>query len=121
MSLLWPPRQHDDSEYPLYPPSWTEQALCAEVDPEIFFPEKGGSTRDPKRICRPCDVRAECLEFALDSGEKFGVWGGFSERERRAMKPQAAPNQPQKVAALCIPSSSPPSRPVPGTPACPRP
>jgi WhiB family redox-sensing transcriptional regulator len=69
---------------------WQDQALCAQVDPEIFFPEKGGSVRDPKRVCRSCEVRAECLEYALEHDEKFGIWGGVSERERRRFKRIAA-------------------------------
>lgn len=65
---------------------WQEQALCAQTDPEAFFPEKGGSTREAKRICRACGVRDECLEFALRNDERFGIWGGLSERERRRLK-----------------------------------
>ncbi len=65
---------------------WQEQALCAQTDPEAFFPEKGGSTREAKRICRACGVRDECLEFALRHDERFGIWGGLSERERRRLK-----------------------------------
>lgn len=71
-------------------PHWTESALCAETDPEAFFPEKGGSTRAAKRVCQACDVRAECLEYALGHDERFGIWGGFSERERRRLKRVAA-------------------------------
>ncbi len=67
-------------------PTWQEQALCSQTDPEAFFPEKGGTTADAKRICAGCDVSAECLEYALDHDEKFGVWGGTSERERRKLK-----------------------------------
>ena len=67
---------------------WQEQALCAQTDPEAFFPEKGGSTRQAKRICRACGVRDECLEFALEHDERFGIWGGLSERERRRLKRQ---------------------------------
>lgn len=66
--------------------SWQERALCAQTDPEAFFPEKGGSTREAKRICIGCDVRAECLEYALANDERFGIWGGLSERERRRLK-----------------------------------
>ncbi|MEO6714868.1 MAG: WhiB family transcriptional regulator [Mycobacteriales bacterium] len=66
--------------------SWQESALCAQTDPEAFFPEKGGSTREAKRICVGCDVRAECLEYALANDERFGIWGGLSERERRRIK-----------------------------------
>lgn len=69
--------------------NWQERALCAETDPESFFPEKGGSTRDAKKICESCDVRAQCLEFALEHDERFGIWGGLSERERRKLRKRA--------------------------------
>ncbi|GAB3357619.1 hypothetical protein GCM10027300_28080 [Modestobacter lapidis] len=68
---------------------WQESALCAETDPEAFFPEKGGSTREAKKICTGCEVRAECLEFALSNDERFGIWGGLSERERRRLRRRA--------------------------------
>lgn len=68
---------------------WQERALCAQTDPEAFFPEKGGSTREAKRICAGCDVRAECLEYALAHDERFGIWGGLSERERRRLRREA--------------------------------
>ena len=67
---------------------WQEQALCAQTDPEAFFPEKGGSTRPAKQVCAGCEVRDECLEYALRNDERFGIWGGLSERERRALKRQ---------------------------------
>ena len=67
---------------------WRLDALCAETDPEAFFPEKGGSTREAKRVCTGCDVRSECLEFALANDERFGIWGGLSERERRRLRLQ---------------------------------
>jgi WhiB family redox-sensing transcriptional regulator len=67
---------------------WRMDALCAETDPEAFFPEKGGSTREAKRVCTGCTVRAECLEFALANDERFGIWGGLSERERRRLRLQ---------------------------------
>ena len=69
--------------------TWQDRALCAQTDPEAFFPEKGGSTREAKRVCRSCEVRAECLEYALEHDERFGIWGGTSERERRRLKRQA--------------------------------
>lgn len=70
--------------------AWQTDALCAQTDPEAFFPEKGGSTRDAKRICISCDVRGDCLEYALDNDERFGIWGGLSERERRKLKRRAS-------------------------------
>ncbi|MBB3086117.1 WhiB family redox-sensing transcriptional regulator [Geodermatophilus sabuli] len=69
--------------------SWQERALCAETDPEAFFPEKGGSTREAKKICTGCEVKAECLEYALANDERFGIWGGLSERERRRLRRRA--------------------------------
>jgi WhiB family transcriptional regulator, redox-sensing transcriptional regulator len=69
--------------------SWQERSLCAQTDPEAFFPEKGGSTREAKKVCVGCEVRAECLEYALENDERFGIWGGLSERERRKLKKRA--------------------------------
>jgi len=63
--------------------------LCAQTDPEVFFPEKGGSVREAKAVCAGCPVRAQCLEHALAHDERFGVWGGLSERERRRLKTTA--------------------------------
>ena len=65
---------------------WQERGLCAQTDPEAFFPEKGGSTREAKKVCTGCDVRSECLDYALQNDERFGIWGGLSERERRKLK-----------------------------------
>lgn len=69
--------------------AWQQRALCAQTDPEAFFPEKGGSTRDAKKVCVGCEVRSECLEYALLHDERFGIWGGLSERERRKLKKRA--------------------------------
>ncbi|MEY4310311.1 MAG: hypothetical protein RLZ71_237 [Actinomycetota bacterium] len=71
------------------PLAWQADAVCAQTDPEAFFPEKGGSTRDAKKICAGCDVKAQCLEYALANDERFGIWGGLSERERRKLKKRA--------------------------------
>jgi WhiB family redox-sensing transcriptional regulator len=70
--------------------SWQDYANCLGVDPDLFFPERGASTREAKEVCRGCVVREECLEFALENGEKFGIWGGMSERERRRLRRQRA-------------------------------
>ena len=69
--------------------AWQSDALCGQTDPEAFFPEKGGSTRDAKKICASCEVRAQCLEYALQNDERFGIWGGLSERERRKLRKHA--------------------------------
>lgn len=70
--------------------AWQEQALCAQTDPESFFPEKGSSTREAKRVCLGCDVRGQCLDYALAHDERFGVWGGLSERERQRLRRSAS-------------------------------
>jgi WhiB family transcriptional regulator, redox-sensing transcriptional regulator len=67
-------------------PTWQRSANCLGVDPDLFFPERGGSTREAKEVCRGCVVREQCLQFALENGEKFGIWGGMSERERRRLR-----------------------------------
>ncbi len=68
---------------------WQDRALCKQTDPEAFFPEKGGSSREAKKVCTSCDVRAECLDYALKHDERFGIWGGLTERERRKLKRRA--------------------------------
>jgi WhiB family transcriptional regulator, redox-sensing transcriptional regulator len=70
--------------------SWQDEANCLGVDPDLFFPERGASTREAKEVCRGCVVRLDCLEYALVNGEKFGIWGGLSERERRRLRRQRA-------------------------------
>ena len=70
--------------------SWQDEANCLGVDPDLFFPERGASTREAKEVCRGCVVRLHCLEYALVNGEKFGIWGGLSERERRKLRRQRA-------------------------------
>ena len=92
--------------------SWQDKANCLGVDPDLFFPERGASTREAKEVCRGCVVRMECLEYALVNGEKFGIWGGMSERERRRLRrqraqaarrpsspPEADPSHPPEAAA----------------------
>jgi WhiB family redox-sensing transcriptional regulator len=77
---------------------WRAGALCAQTDPEAFFPEKGGSTREAKAVCGRCTVSAECLDYALENQERYGIWGGHSERERRKLArllfPTAQPEDP---------------------------
>jgi WhiB family redox-sensing transcriptional regulator len=69
--------------------AWQASAVCSQTDPEAFFPEKGGSTREAKSVCKLCEVRQECLEYALTHDERYGIWGGLSERERRKLKRRA--------------------------------
>jgi len=70
---------------------WVHRARCKDEDPELFFPV--GTTgpaavqiEQAKTICRRCDVRAECLEWAMATGQDAGIWGGLSEEERRALR-----------------------------------
>jgi len=87
------------------PPGWMTGGVCAQVDPELWFSEKGGSTREAKALCARCPVRPECpecpecLAYALAHDERFGVWGGASERDRRRMKRTATRPQGASVRA----------------------
>ena len=72
------------------PPGRPEQALCAQADPEAWFPEAGERAEAAKAICARCPVQAPCLAYALDRPELRGIWGGLSERERRAIRRKAA-------------------------------
>lgn len=67
------------------PEPWMQDALCAQTDPELFFPELGGSTHAAKAICAKCPVRAACLAFAVEHVE-YGVWGGTSDKQRTALR-----------------------------------
>lgn len=73
--------------------SWRDHALCRDTDPELFFPV--GTTgmalvaiERAKQVCGECLVRTECLDFALETNQDSGVWGGLSEEERRAIRRQ---------------------------------
>ena len=79
---------------------WKALSNCLGVDPALFFPERGASTREAKEVCRGCEVRIDCLEYALQNGEKFGIWGGMSERERRRIRRQRALDRQAAVRAV---------------------
>lgn len=64
------------------PPAWMAQALCAQVDPELFYPQRGDPARAARTLCATCPVRPPCRAYALTQGERFGIWGGLSETER---------------------------------------
>ena len=72
LAELWGLFKRDDDV------SWQHRALCSQTDPEAFFPEKGGSTRDAKRVCAQCEVREQCLKWAIEHDERFGIWGGLN-------------------------------------------
>ena len=88
MALMWNRTvEWDDGD-------WRHLAACRSTEPDLFFPI--GTTgpavdqiEEAKRVCRGCEVRAECLEYALEHDERFGIWGGLSERERRRLKREA--------------------------------
>ena len=69
------------------PPVWMKEARCAEVDTEMFFPDKGDMTsaNAARRVCNGCEVKQQCLEYALDNREIYGIWGGTNERDRRPL------------------------------------
>lgn len=70
-------------------PEWYRGALCAQTDVELFYPERGDSARPAKSVCAKCPVKKECLDDALARGERFGIWGGLSDRERRKLENRA--------------------------------
>jgi WhiB family redox-sensing transcriptional regulator len=82
--------------------TWQEYANCLGVDPDLFFPERGASTREAKEVCRGCVVQDECLEYAPTNGEKFGIWGGMRERERRRIRRQRAIAREAAASAVAI-------------------
>lgn len=67
---------------------WHSEAACAQVDPDIFFPKHAGSSRAARYVCGLCPVRQQCLNHALINRERWGIWGGTSERERRKLRRQ---------------------------------
>ena len=69
---------------------WRYRGACIGEDPDIWYPERGETTLTAKLICERCEVRGDCLEYALDAGEKHGIWGGTSERERRVLRRRRA-------------------------------
>ena len=69
--------------------AWQADALCAQTDPEAFFPERGAPSKDAKRICNSCDVQAECLAYALANDERYGIWGGKSAMKRARLRAAA--------------------------------
>ena len=75
---------------PVVRQQWLDRAACLQADPDAFYPEKGGSSRAAKRVCHTCPVQTDCLSYALANDERFGIWGGMSERERRQLKRRAS-------------------------------
>ena len=74
-------------------PAWYKDANCKGSNQDDFFPERGSSTVIAKKICSECKVQKECLEYAVERKERFGIWGGKSERERRAIRRERRNNE----------------------------
>jgi WhiB family redox-sensing transcriptional regulator len=68
-------------------PEYDDQALCRQTDPELFFPEKGGPTREAKALCAQCDFQRPCAAYAL-THDVAGVWGGTSYKDRQQLRKQ---------------------------------
>ena len=78
--------------------SWKASGACQGLDPELFFPDQGEPLDQARAVCGGCVVRMACLEHALSMPERFGVWGGTSERQRRIIRHQRR-TQPTGVAS----------------------
>ena len=75
------------------PEPWMRDGLCAQTDPELFFPEQGGDpgrVREAKKVCASCDVQAECLAYALAHNERDGIWGGLTRLQRARLRNRGA-------------------------------
>lgn len=66
-------------------PSWRDFAACKDFNPEMFFPKRGASTREARAICDDCPVKDLCLEYALETRQIAGIWGGCSNRDRASI------------------------------------
>lgn len=83
-------------------PEWQQKAACIDTPSVNFFPGQGGSTKEAKAVCADCEARDICLEDALSRGDKFGIWGGLSERQRRVVRrvQKSGEATPQEVRVL---------------------
>ncbi len=69
---------------------WAAFAICRDRDPDVFFPATPEGESDAIRVCRGCPVQIDCLEFAIEAKIRFGIWGGMTESQRRALQRQIA-------------------------------
>lgn len=81
--------------------NWVDQAACAGLNPELFYPTRGGPTDSAKAVCGPCPVRTECLDYALTTNQPFGIWGGQSERARRRLRLSSITPEPAPGPRAC--------------------
>jgi WhiB family transcriptional regulator, redox-sensing transcriptional regulator len=94
---------------PATPTDWMQDGLCAQTDPALFFPDGTGNAitsqvKQAKKICAKCPVKAICLEWAVDTGQSAGVWGGLSEDERVPMRRERVANR--SGVARCVQSQT---------------
>ncbi len=85
--VLTPERLQESADINRYA-AFDDQARCRDADPEVFFPDVGGDVGPVKKICADCPVITECFDAAVTHGERFGVFGGSSENDRRKIKQQ---------------------------------
>jgi WhiB family transcriptional regulator, redox-sensing transcriptional regulator len=78
--------------------AWMRDGLCAQTDPDEFFPGQGGDVRAAKAVCAGCPVIEQCRAYALDRPGLSGIWGGTGERERQFLRRQAAAVSDRRVA-----------------------
>lgn len=90
-------RSPDAAMHPDIHPGELPGALCPQTDPEVFFPEPGGSPATAKKVCAACPVRPDCLALALSLGPVMGVWGGLTERERKSLKRAVRATTPERL------------------------
>lgn len=77
---------------------WMRDGLCAQTDPEAFHPDEHGSVVPAKAVCAVCPVLAECRAYALETGQRFGVWGGLSANERQQIRRNTSTSAGQTAA-----------------------
>ena len=65
---------------------WVVDAACKGMPTNLFYPERGEPTKPALEVCKPCPVKAECLQYSIDNSERWGVWGGMTERQRRRIR-----------------------------------
>lgn len=75
---------HIDAPVAAADTSWRKDAACRHMDPDVFFADRGASVGPAKTVCAGCPVRAACLDYAMATGQKFGVWGGLPLDQERA-------------------------------------
>jgi len=73
-------------------PAWLDRGICAQIGGDMWFPDKGDrqDVAACKKVCAGCPVRRQCLDWALETCEMFGIWGGLTSMERRKLRREAA-------------------------------